>query len=150
MSFDFREHSGLLPIFTRTSPQPNNSNYATGRRNRTTKFAQFSTKETCKLCDCDSKIRLLPERVRMACLRLITSIGVSKNSTVLFDGAGSDERDRTSPADQVTFWRNVYGFDCRTEYARWPNGNRRSRIRLLASSAIRKFCLNSSTPTNSL
>src|SRR5580692_4209614 len=74
-------------------------------------FAQFSTKETCKLCDCDNKIRLLPERVRMACLRLITSIGVSKNSTVLFDGAGSDERDRTSPADQVTFWRNVYGFD---------------------------------------
>jgi D-alanyl-D-alanine carboxypeptidase/D-alanyl-D-alanine-endopeptidase (penicillin-binding protein 4) len=44
-------------------------------------------------------------------LKLIASMGVSKSSTVLFDGAGSDERDRTSPADQVTFLRNVHRFD---------------------------------------
>jgi D-alanyl-D-alanine carboxypeptidase/D-alanyl-D-alanine-endopeptidase (penicillin-binding protein 4) len=44
-------------------------------------------------------------------LKLIASMGVSKSSIVLFDGAGSDERDRTSPADQVTFLRNVHRFD---------------------------------------
>ncbi len=36
-------------------------------------------------------------------LDIITKFGVSPTSTILFDGAGSDERDRTSPADMVRF-----------------------------------------------
>jgi D-alanyl-D-alanine carboxypeptidase/D-alanyl-D-alanine-endopeptidase (penicillin-binding protein 4) len=36
-------------------------------------------------------------------LDILTRYGVSATSTILFDGAGSDERDRTSPVDMVTF-----------------------------------------------
>nr|RNJ64985.1 MAG: D-alanyl-D-alanine carboxypeptidase/D-alanyl-D-alanine-endopeptidase [Leptolyngbya sp. IPPAS B-1204] len=37
----------------------------------------------------------------------ITQLGVSQNSTFMFDGAGSDERDRTTPTDMTTFLRAV-------------------------------------------
>jgi D-alanyl-D-alanine carboxypeptidase/D-alanyl-D-alanine-endopeptidase (penicillin-binding protein 4) len=42
-------------------------------------------------------------------LDVITQSGVSPASTILFDGAGSDERDRTSPADMVRFLRALSG-----------------------------------------
>ncbi|MGH2414922.1 MAG: D-alanyl-D-alanine carboxypeptidase, partial [Microcystaceae cyanobacterium] len=40
-------------------------------------------------------------------INTITGLGVSKDSTFMFDGAGSDERDRTSPTDMTTFLRAV-------------------------------------------
>lgn len=40
-------------------------------------------------------------------LDLITSLGVSPVTTVLFDGAGSSEYDRSTPVDYTTFLRNV-------------------------------------------
>ena len=40
-------------------------------------------------------------------LEIVTGLGVSRASTILFDGAGSDERDRTSPADMVRFLRTI-------------------------------------------
>jgi D-alanyl-D-alanine carboxypeptidase/D-alanyl-D-alanine-endopeptidase (penicillin-binding protein 4) len=40
-------------------------------------------------------------------LEIVTGLGVSRTSTILFDGAGSDERDRTSPADMVRFLRTI-------------------------------------------
>jgi D-alanyl-D-alanine carboxypeptidase/D-alanyl-D-alanine-endopeptidase (penicillin-binding protein 4) len=40
-------------------------------------------------------------------VKTITDLGVSKDSTFIFDGAGSDERDRTSPTDMTKFLRAV-------------------------------------------
>lgn len=40
-------------------------------------------------------------------VKTITNLGVSQNSTFIFDGAGSDERDRTSPTDMTKFLRAV-------------------------------------------
>jgi D-alanyl-D-alanine carboxypeptidase/D-alanyl-D-alanine-endopeptidase (penicillin-binding protein 4) len=42
-------------------------------------------------------------------LQLLTRLGVSTDSTIVFDGAGSDDRGRTSPADATTFLRNITG-----------------------------------------
>jgi serine-type D-Ala-D-Ala carboxypeptidase/endopeptidase (penicillin-binding protein 4) len=42
-------------------------------------------------------------------LQLLTRLGVSKDGTIVFDGAGSDDRGRTSPADATTFLRNITG-----------------------------------------
>jgi D-alanyl-D-alanine carboxypeptidase/D-alanyl-D-alanine-endopeptidase (penicillin-binding protein 4) len=40
-------------------------------------------------------------------VKTISNLGVSKDSTFVFDGAGSDEHDRTSPTDMTTFLRTV-------------------------------------------
>ncbi len=40
-------------------------------------------------------------------VKTISSLGVSKDSTFVFDGAGSDEHTRTSPIDMTTFLRSV-------------------------------------------
>ncbi|MFG2639213.1 D-alanyl-D-alanine carboxypeptidase/D-alanyl-D-alanine-endopeptidase [Streptomyces sp. NPDC048362] len=40
-------------------------------------------------------------------LQTIAKLGVSKSSTILFDGAGSDERDRTSPHDLAVMCQAV-------------------------------------------
>jgi D-alanyl-D-alanine carboxypeptidase/D-alanyl-D-alanine-endopeptidase (penicillin-binding protein 4) len=42
-------------------------------------------------------------------LATITRLGVSAVSTILFDGAGSSEFDRSSPSDFTTFLRNAVG-----------------------------------------
>jgi serine-type D-Ala-D-Ala carboxypeptidase/endopeptidase (penicillin-binding protein 4) len=42
-------------------------------------------------------------------LKTITALGVSPQSTIVYDGAGSDDTSRTSPADEVTFLRNLLG-----------------------------------------
>ncbi|HEV3153715.1 MAG TPA: D-alanyl-D-alanine carboxypeptidase/D-alanyl-D-alanine-endopeptidase [Candidatus Baltobacteraceae bacterium] len=42
-------------------------------------------------------------------LKTITALGVSPQSTLLYDGAGSVDSGRTSPLDQVTFLRNLIG-----------------------------------------
>ncbi|MGP8101027.1 MAG: D-alanyl-D-alanine carboxypeptidase/D-alanyl-D-alanine-endopeptidase [Candidatus Cybelea sp.] len=40
-------------------------------------------------------------------LKTITALGVSPDSTIVYDGAGSDDAGRTSPVDEVTFLRNI-------------------------------------------
>jgi D-alanyl-D-alanine carboxypeptidase/D-alanyl-D-alanine-endopeptidase (penicillin-binding protein 4) len=42
-------------------------------------------------------------------LEVITRNGASRASTIVFDGAGADERARTSPADETTFLRTILG-----------------------------------------
>jgi len=42
-------------------------------------------------------------------VKTITSLGVSPKSTIVYDGAGSDDNGRTTPIDQVTFLRNLLG-----------------------------------------
>ncbi len=42
-------------------------------------------------------------------LQIITALGVNQNSTIVQDGAGSDDSSRTAPADQTTFLRNLVG-----------------------------------------
>ena len=40
-------------------------------------------------------------------IKTITALGVSPDSTIVYDGAGSDDAGRTSPVDEVTFLRNI-------------------------------------------
>jgi D-alanyl-D-alanine carboxypeptidase/D-alanyl-D-alanine-endopeptidase (penicillin-binding protein 4) len=42
-------------------------------------------------------------------LALLARLGIPRDSTVVFDGAGSDDHDHTAPADQTTFLRAAAG-----------------------------------------
>jgi D-alanyl-D-alanine carboxypeptidase/D-alanyl-D-alanine-endopeptidase (penicillin-binding protein 4) len=42
-------------------------------------------------------------------LQLLARFGIPRDSTIVFDGAGSDDRERTAPADQVGFLRAAAG-----------------------------------------